>query len=232
MITWTFFLKLGGSLWLTRGQRHWRSPPLAVTHHRWSNSDTETWGQTRTILITSYWIVYVTRTDNVLQLDTALAYIIIVAAVWTATPLCTVVKVTRLCARQSSAWPAAWWNTGAVQHTSEAHHTCTHTSRPGHTFERTKATGTWKERRGAHHIPTPVTGSQCGPRVWSRGTHSEPRPCTNSCSRNDRPGSDTAAGRCLDWCIRDTEKTHSPSILHTGMHRILEYTANKYIIWF
>lgn len=32
-----------GQLWLTRGRRRWRSPPQAVTHRPWSNSDTETW---------------------------------------------------------------------------------------------------------------------------------------------------------------------------------------------
>lgn len=58
------------------------------------------------------------------QLHTALAHIIIIAAVWAATPLGTVVRVTHLHARQRTAGPPTRGHAGAVQHASKTHHTC------------------------------------------------------------------------------------------------------------
>lgn len=48
-----------------------------------------------------------TPTAHVLQMDAALAHVVIVAALRTATPLRTVVKVTRVGAGQRSARPSA-----------------------------------------------------------------------------------------------------------------------------
>lgn len=48
------------------------------------------------------------------QLHTALAHIIVIAAVWAATPLGAVVRVTYLHARQSAAGPPTRGHAGAV----------------------------------------------------------------------------------------------------------------------
>lgn len=52
----------------------------------------------------------------------ALAHIVMVTAVWTAAPLGTVVRVTRLRARQTAAETPTRRHTRVVQHASKTHH--------------------------------------------------------------------------------------------------------------
>lgn len=166
------------------------------------------------------------------QLHTALAHIIVIAAVWAATPLGTVVRVTYLHARQRTAGPPTRGHTGAVQHSSKANHTCEKENNTQWQFSCLffrKMPTPWKNKKSwTNHIQKLVIWSRCGLHAWSTGRCSELTLCTNSCSRIDRPGGDNAAGRCTGWWSRGTGRTHSPPAPHTAKHRTLEHTTDTY----
>lgn len=96
---------------LTRGQRGQRPPPPAATPRRWSNSDTGTWGggEATQVLMTLQGAVgaILGGWGGVLQLDTALAHIVVVPPVRTATPLRAVVGAAGPGAGQSPAGVSA-----------------------------------------------------------------------------------------------------------------------------